>query len=300
MPNRRISSSRRKATVALLGLALVSQVLAPGPAAAAETGPSFCQGKTLHDYRAWLKRMPKLRELPYRRIAEPLFRGVRIGAAGPSLAVNGGRAGYQLQWDRNPKWEITVELARVNARGDVIRRIGQRRRQLGRLAPALITEPGFTMPGRPAFYRSTLSIRAASGRKLAEFGNYYRVIRPTVHNRLTLDGASYRPGDTLFARIENPGASFVLSGEEFEVEMLDGNSWVPAPESPGPFPTPLYFVAPGTTGNNCTVLALPAAVPAGRYRISQETVLSWPYQRRERRPTLHAEFEVVPETSPPL
>ncbi len=41
--------------------------------------------------------MPKLRELPYRRVAEPTSSdGVRIGAAGPSLTVNGGKAGYQL------------------------------------------------------------------------------------------------------------------------------------------------------------------------------------------------------------
>lgn len=38
----------------------------------------------------------------------------------------------------------------------------------------------------------------------------------------------------------------------------------------------------------------PASMPAGRYRLSQEAVIGWPRLRGQLRPTLHAEFEVVP------
>jgi hypothetical protein len=278
--------------VALLTLLVLSLVGAPSPAAASEPEPPFCESTTLHDYLAPLKRMPKLRELPYRGKAEPRFRGVRIGAAGPSLAVNGGRAGYQLQWDTNPRWDITVTFARVNSNGKVVQRIGQRRLRLGELAPAVIEEPSFAMPGKPAIYRTTLVIRSPSGRKLAEFGNYYRVVRPAVHALLAPEDTVYLPGETLFARVENPGAAFVLAGAEFTVEKLDGKIWAAA-ESPGPFPAPLFFIAPGMAGGYCTVFPIPTSMPAGKYRISQETVIIWPLQPQELRPKLRAEFEVA-------
>ena len=177
---------------------------------------------------------------------------------------------------------------------EVVKRLGQRRLRLGTLPPAVITEPHFALPGKSGPYRSTLLIRSPSGRKLAEFGNYYCVIKPGVHARLAPAATTYRPGAALFARVENPGAAFVLFGEEYTIEKLEGESWVPAPESPGPFPVPLYFVAPGTTSGHCTVFPIPTSMSTGRYRLSQETVISWPTQRRELRPVLHAEFDVVP------
>lgn len=297
MPNRERTAGRQRGGIALLALLGLLLVAAPSTAAAAEPEPSFCATKTLHDYLAPLKRLPKLRELPYRRRAEPLFRGVRIGASGPSLSVSGrSSAGYQLQWDTNPKWDITVTLARVNGRGQVVQRLGRRHLRLGALGQALITEPHFSLPGKLGTYRSTLLIRSASGKQLAEFGNYYRVIRHTVHARLTPNATTYRPGGTLFARVEDHGAAFVLFGEEFFIEKREGEEWVPLPEAP--FPMGLFEVAPGTTSNHCTVFPIPATTPAGRYRLTQEVVISWPSQRRQRRPMLHAEFDVAPSARP--
>jgi hypothetical protein len=285
---------RRQALVGLLALLSVLLFGTSGAAAAtAAPEPPFCESTTLHDYLAPLKRMPKLRELPFRRREEGRFRGVHIGAAGPALAVNGGRAGYQIQWDTNPRWDVALTFARVNGSGEVVQWLGQRHLRLGPLAPALITEPGFAMSGKPALYRTTLAIRSPSGHKLAEFGNYFRVIRPSVHVRLAPSAPAYRPGDTLFARLENPGAAFVLFGEDYTIEEPQGESWAPAPEAPSHFVSSLYFVAPGTTGNHCVVFSVPSTMPAGRYRVSQEAIISWPFERYERRPMLHTEFEVA-------
>jgi Big-like domain-containing protein len=288
----RLGLRRLSAMTASLAVLLIALFVPSGLALAAEPEPRFCRSQTLHDYLAPLKRMPKLRELPYRARGEGRFRGARVGASGPSLAISGGSAGYQLQWDDNPKWDITVTLARVNWRGKVVQQLGQRHVRLGQLAPAVITEPHFALPGKPGAYRSTLVIRSSSGRKLAEFGNYYRVIRPTVHNRLATDASAYRPGSTLFARLENPGATIVLFGEEFFVEKLEGEEWVPLPGTP--FPTGLRFVAAGTTSNHCTVFPIPDSTAPGKYRLSQEAVISWASLDGQIRPILHAEFEVVP------
>ncbi len=278
----------------LVGLIALAVAATPSPAVASESEPAFCESTTLHDYLVPLRTLPKLRELPYRRHAEPPFHGVDIGASGPSLAVNGGSAGYQLQWDRNPGWRLTLTFARVNGRGEVVRRLGLRHDRLGALGQALIAEPRFGLPRRPGLFRTTLLIRTANGRELGEFGNYYRVVRPTVHARLVTERTVYRPGETVFARLENPGASFTLFGEEFAVEKLEGESWVPAPDVEDPLHMNLYFVAPGATGGHCTVFPIPASTSPGHYRVSQEAVIGWPEEDHQRRPVLHAEFAIAP------
>lgn len=277
-----------RARIALLAVLALAALGAPAGAAAAEGEPSFCERTTLHDYLKPLQRLPELRERPFRRIAEPFFRGVRIGASGPTLAVNGGSAGYQFQWDKNPGWDITLTLAQLRADGTVRRPLGERRSRFDDLGQALVTEPHFSLPHKPGFYRTTLLIRSRSGRKLAEFGNYYRVVRPKIDDRLVAERPSYLPGETLFARLENRGAAFVLYGDGFDVEGMQGGAWGPA----GTGYTPLHFVAPGTTGNQCLAFAIPATLPAGRYRLAQETVLGWPAGTVERRPFLYAEFDI--------
>lgn len=282
----------------LLSLFALVLVAVPGSASAATAAPEppFCESETLHDYLAPLKRMPKLRELPYRARGEIRFRGAYLGASGPSLAISGGSAGYQLQWEGKPGWEITVTFARVNSRGRVVQPLGRRHFRLGALAPATITEPHILLPGKPATYRTTLVIRSHSGRQLAKFGNYYRVIRPKVHASLVTDASAYPPGSTLYARLENPGATVVLFGEEFFIEKLEGEEWEPLPGTP--FPTPLRFVAAGTTSRYCTVYPIPDSTPAGKYRLSQEAVISWNSLDGQIRPMLHAEFDVVPPALP--
>jgi hypothetical protein len=284
---------RRPGIASLAVLALLA-VAAPPAAGATVAEPAFCARTTLHDYLAPVSRLPKLRELPYRRIAEPKFRGVSIGASGPALAVGGGSAGYQFQWDKNPDWDVTVKLARVNARGALVTRLGERRFDSVALQDDAIAEPHFGLPERPGFYRTVLTIRSSSGRRLARFGNYFRLIEPKVDMHFTPQSPSYRPGETVFARLENPGAAIALFGESFKVEGLQGETWGPVAAAPGTYASALQWVGAGSTSRYCLTFPIPTALPAGRYRLAQETVISWPSLHGQQRPVLHAEFEVLP------
>jgi hypothetical protein len=278
--------------VVLAALSLAALATA-NRAAATEGEPAFCGRQTLHDYLTPLQRMPKLRELPYRRKSEPLFRGVQIGASGPSLAVGAGSAGYQFQWDKNPKWDIFVRLDQVNAKGAAVLLIDDRRVRTDAQRLAEVIEPHFGLPERPGFYRTVLTIRSSSGHKLAKFGNYYRVVKPKVDASFVTDAATYRPGETVFARLDNRGADFALFGEGFKVEGLQGETWGPVAEAPGPYTTGLQFVAPGVTGAHCLPFPIPTTMPPGRYRLAQETVFSWPSFAGQHRPILTTEFEVT-------
>lgn len=296
MPIRGTTSPGLLTGIALLAALALAIAVAPNRAAAAEGEPAFCESRTLHDYLTPLKRMPKLRELPYRARSDLSFHGVSVGSAGPSLVVNGGRAGYQLSWEKNPGWDLTVTFAQVRSNGAILRWIGARHLRLGALAPIRIVEPSFGMSGGPGFYRATLTIHTRSGRKLARFGNYYRVIRPTIDARMVAAAAAYRPGETLFARVENPGASYVSFGGEYDVEGLQGETWGPVPEVPGPIEAPRHLVAPGTTGGRCLAFPIPSSMPAGRYRLAQEAVSSWPLATRFFASMLYAEFEIPAPT----
>lgn len=293
-----LPSGERARRSVIGAMALVVALLAVAPAAAAEAEPPFCEGQTLHDYLAPLKRLPKLREAPARRHKVLHFRGTEIFSAGPKLAISGGRAGYDFTFEGHPEWDVTVALARINSKGEVVERIAKRHHRLGE-TPLASADFGFGIPGRPALYRTTLVIRSRSGRKLGEFGNYYRVIRPSVEARLVLTAPAYSPGSTLFARVENPGAAFALFGQEYAIEKQEGEGWVRAPESPGAFVMPLYGIAPGATSNHCTVFPIPTSMPLGRYRLSQEILFTWALQHGHQvRPTLHAEFDVAVFATP--
>jgi hypothetical protein len=287
------ASRRWGLSLVVLGALSLAVLATANRAAAAEGEPAFCERQTLHDYLTPLQRMPTLRELPYRRQSEPLFRGVQIGASGPSLAVGAGSAGYQFQWDKNPKWDVFVTLAQVNKSGVVVLRIDDRRLRTAALRGAELVEPHFGLPSRPGFYRTVLTIRSSSGRKLAKFGNYYRVVKPKIAASFVTDAAAYRPGETVFARLDNRGADFALFGEGFKVEGLQGDTWGPVSEAPGPYTTGLQFVAPGVTSAHCLPFPIPTTLPAGRYRLAQETIFSWPSFAGQRRPILTTEFEVT-------
>lgn len=287
-----LASCLRGALLSLLALCATA-----APASAAEAEPPFCKRHVLHDYLAPLQGLPKLREPPYRRTGKYVrFHGAMISASSPTLIVGSARAGFELGWDRNPKWQLTLTVNQVDWHGRVQRRVGVRHLPLGALGQALFAEPNIVLGGPPALYRATLVIRSARGRMLGQFGSYYRVVRPSVNGRLTTSSPTYPPGGTLFARIENPGAAFVLFGAEFKIEKLEDESWIPAPETPDVFTMGLYNVAPGVTSGHCTVFPIPTTTPPGIYRLSQEAIFSWPGERRDGqiRPTLHAEFAVVP------
>ncbi|HTR73842.1 MAG TPA: hypothetical protein VMH33_01110 [Solirubrobacterales bacterium] len=284
----------RSGAISLFVAALLATVAVPGTYAA-EPEPSFCATRTLHDYLTPLKSMPKLREIPYRAQSNAHFRGVDVGSSGPALSIGGGSsAGYQLQWDKNPGWLLTLTFAQVNQRGRVVRSLGERHTGLASLPGGLgIAEPRIYLPPRPGIYRTTMVIRSHSGRRLATFGNYYRVIRPKIDNRLVTDAPTYQPGSTLLARVENPGATTVLFGEEFKIEQLSGGTWGPASAAPGPITTGLYWLAAGTAGGMCDSFPIPPSMPAGKYRVAQEAVVNWNSRKTELRPILYAEFEVA-------
>jgi hypothetical protein len=295
----------RQSASALLAAAVAALILAcAAPAAGAvtyETAPAaFCRATVLRDYLAPLDRLPKPHSPgPSGRIGfgPP---NIRIQPL-PSLLVGGGTIGYKLFLSRgahaqHPNWTVITKLARVNWRGRIAETHNYARRHVTTISRSLGAGVEFQV-NRYAFpYLLTVVFRNQAGKDLGEYGFYFRVVNVTAAARFGLSAPSYRPGGTVFARIENLGSSPVSYGAPYAIERLDGAAWVKAPESPGgPWILPLYSTAGGMAENGCSSFWIPPTMPPGRYRISKDAqfpALRGPGSDEPR--LLTGEFDITP------
>jgi hypothetical protein len=292
------SGAALSATMAALALS------APAPAAAAVTyetaPPAFCRATVLRDYLAPLGRLPKLHSPgpagqlgfgPTSIRLQPLS----------TLLVGGGSLGYKLFLSRgaptqHPNWTVVTTLARINWRGRSVETHNHARRHVTTISRSRGAGVEFRVNRYPAPYLLTVVFRNEAGKELGEYGFYFRVVTATANAQFGLSAPSYRPGSTVFARIENLGSSPVSYGAPYAIERLEGSAWSKAPESPGgPWILALYVTGPGTTESGCHGFWIPPTMPPGRYRISKEVqfiAMRGPGSQEPR--LLGGEFDVTP------
>lgn len=307
MPLSKRGSRGWRISLAALATFLLIATALPGRAAAIayEPEPAFCETSTLRDFLAPLERLPKLHQ--------PSESG-RIGFGPsnlrlrtvPQLVVGGGRIGFTLGLEqRQPlslRWTATTTLVEVDHRGRPVADPRQSVTRVGALKAFNGDRFQFKVPEDPAFYRVTIAFHNAGGKKLGAFGLYYRIVRPINRAKLTTNAPSYRPGSTVFARVENYGNLPVTYGVGYTIEKLEGATWMEAPESPrGATILILLHSLPGQSGR-CNAFGIPPTMAPGTYRISKEVghvqlgrVDGEPRMMPPRRDTtLTDEFSVVP------
>jgi hypothetical protein len=292
------TSSAARAWVCAAAAALLSLALVPRAGAVTyEPTPSFCEPSLLRDYLAPLERMPKLRWPPTEGV--PVFGSGNVTLSSvQQLVVGGGTVGFSLRLRNynhpaHPRWELSATFSRVDWRGrtrDVIDRTTIPVSEVSR-----DSEPGaeFDLADRPAAYRLTIVARTPSGRRLGRYGAYFRVVPETRHARLGLNATTYRPEQTVFARVENRGTAIATYGVPYSIERFDGSAWATAPESPkGPWILPLLLSPPGGTGR-CDSFWIPPTMPPGEYRVVKRVNFGWP-ERNQPDTTLTAGFQILP------
>jgi hypothetical protein len=270
----------------------------PSHAVIYESAPSpFCDGEVLHDYLVPLKRMPRLHSPP------PSGR-IGFGPASiairpyPALLVGEGRVGYGLSLRRrtpaaHPRWDVTTTLSRVDWQGRAIEMVDRVRRQVNTVGRGHSAGVHFKVGDDPGAYRLTSVFRSRSGQKLGGYGFYFRVVAPTQNVRLGLNADSYRPGNTVFGRIENYGTATVNYGVAYSIERLNGSSWSQAPESPrGPWILIGLSTQAGQSGR-CLGFWIPNDMSPGTYRVVKSVDFASGHGRSN--PTmLTAEFAIAP------
>lgn len=150
-------------------------------------------------------------------------------------------------------------------------------------------EIGFARSPGPGLYRYDLVFRNRSGRLLGRLHDYYRVVRRNPEIHLALNGSSFSAGETVRAKVEDPGTEWASYGADFGIERFDGAAWVPIDWEAvfghrAAFILIGYRSRPGTAGECVSGFTVPETMEPGLYRTTK------PVDRSE----LSAEFTIVP------
>lgn len=287
----------RAARAAAPALIATLALLAVAPSGARA---GFCEGGVVYDYAQALHRMPPLRPIPSSRglpfgqaPSQLPFgpRGVYLGRRGQSeLMLSEGGEGLTPRVDEvgyalsipvrgkfaNPHlppidWLVTTKLARVNEAGTAGRSLDSITREVTGPGPREAVRLTVPFSGELGYYRLAISFRNGAGKRLARYGEYFRVLPPFSDTRFTLGASSYRPGEAVAGCLENYGtipATHGVCGISIESHGYAG--WQPAPFDP-PRPCPALAQSLGA-GMSIRVasITIPVDAPAGSYRARYE------------------------------
>ena len=279
-------------------------------AASASQAQGFCRTKVIHDYKAFLTGLPPLpgppidEHLPF---APPrvFFRSLGEGP----LQIGEGVRGYRLSFfpyqagEPSPtlNWKLTGTLTPIDEAGRPLAPSQTIERRVDKLEPEGSGPSGesridFPIPGTPMLYRLEVRIENGSGELLGAFGEYFRVLEPSVDFRLSLNRQRFKPGQTVRVTLSNPGVAWLRFGLFRGIEYKKGRSWVAPPvEFPG---RPVFAIGLGMgpgESKSCWSVKIPDDAVPGRYRFSTQVGVSTfsPPRPRDLR-TAIAGFTVLP------
>lgn len=307
--NWREKHRRRGVCRATLVTAAVLGIVGSAPASPAMA--AFCQTAIVHNYAKPLERMPDLRKPPMEQHLPFGPARVFFGQIGHGpLLVGQSAIGFSLSYSpyrRNhhlsPRldWNIVTRLTWVDQRGRAKKVLGVIEKRVNRLRstddrPSGDLSLAFDV-SKPGLYRIESIFRDQSGKRLGRFGEYIRVLRPSLDVRLTLNGMSFRPGDTVSARLENYGTEPLFYGLGYSIEYYDGASWARPPTQPTYTVVPAIGLSSGPgQAASCWNFPIPTDAPSGRYRFVRdvEHFAGGLLPRKGKTLTLAAEFNVAP------
>lgn len=290
--------------MALVAIVLVATLgLSPASASAG----AFCEKEIVHDYLKPLKGLPPLRRVP---VTEELPFGpaqLRLNQRGLGSVVpwsedldfrllaarSGTTANLRLDWT------VTASLVRVDRHGqvqDVLRTVARRLAKLANNRDAVFRLP---FQFKPGLYRVEIVFQNRAGKRLGRFGNYFRALRLNPNHRLTLNGTSFAPGQTVFAQAGEFGVGWISLNDVYSIESYDGSIWSKAAISPkqaslliGP------LLGPGEA-TACWDFPIPANAPPGLYRFVVEGATFENYHGnfggRGSTLALTSEFSIMPD-----
>jgi hypothetical protein len=178
-----------------------------------------------------------------------------------------GFLGNKPETDPKPNWNVTAQLISLDPSGASLEEVAHGHIRIGSIDNAYQPSLTLPVPDRPGFYRFDVQISDAKGTRLGAYGEYVRVVEPSVKVRLGISDRRFRPGQSLAARPEEIGTSWISFGEHFEVERRSSGGWRPYP----PLNTRNWNLWLGTAGpggaGRCSHLRIPPETPAGRYRL---------------------------------
>jgi hypothetical protein len=279
----------------MLAVLLLACIGWPAPASAVDFSYKECDPTEIREYSPPLRGMRAVHSPPYQMrdlpFGPPEMEIVPLGLT--HLWAGSGEVGYYLDGRdervKGPDWITESRLVAVDRKGKPQRILRQRVQRVAKAIKLDAIDLGFKVGPRPRFYRVDLEVRGATGKRIASYADYFRVMRRKVDVRLSLDRNSYRPGETVLMRLENYGTIMIGTGFSFALEIFDGTSWR---ESPAEFYWPSIGLGLGAGwAQECQSVLLPSDLTPGRYRLTKRYSTSWAGSANR---TVRAMFDVQP------
>lgn len=293
-----------------MGTIIAIALLYAGWPAIVQADPSsFCSSQVVRDYKAPFSHMPDLPSPPkgkalgfgpgtlrmYPLQGSPI--PLQGDQADGQVLVGSGDIGYSFSLTRPDQkaqslgWELSASVPTINSRGIVRRVVWRARRLVRTLSQMDGLELRYRAPARPRFYRFDLHISNREGKTLGRFGEYSRVVRPSIEVKLTMQTPVVHVGEKSVARIENLSPQAIMLGVGFVVERFDSGVWMQSNLAPtGSVPRRARILNAGESGP-CINVVVPAGQALGRYRFRKSFGLQFP--RPGPNYTRSAEFEIT-------
>ena len=287
----------RRLTTALVALlAILCAHAIPASAIAMQTfGKPWCKGAPVRDYRGPLEALPPAQHPP-----EQLpFGPPKLNLYDFSFPVIVGEGSFGFGFfdetyrDRtlHLNWELTVRVSRINSRGGILRMVEERTLRLEEVSHPGEIDLRLRVPAGPALYRYDMEFRELqNGELLGSYSEYLRVVHRTFHARIAVNRPAFRPGQTAYARVENPGTEGIFFGLDYDVQRFDTGRWVhyPSGHSAGSL---LIGLSMGSGGSGwCMRFHVPAHAEPGWYRFTKDLA---PASRFRHERTYTAAFRVT-------
>ena len=245
------------------------------PAQASAAG--FCEKHVVADYEQPLREMPQLAspdpKAKLRFASRPVYLEKR--REGPLYLLGRQKqVGYALSIPPPPPAArkrpaldllVTSKLAEVDSTGSTKRILDTRRKRV--TGPKSAGWMDLDLPDRVAYLRLEIVFRNKAGKRLGRYGEYLRVVPEVTDVRMTLNGTTFHPGETVEACLENYGTTETDFGAcEPSLQVLENGAWArPAFVKLAYCPAIAYILQAGWA-TRLGRIALPPDAPPGQYR----------------------------------
>jgi hypothetical protein len=287
-----------------IGVLTVAMLTAASTASAA-----LCTSGFAHNYGKPLQGMPATRKAPLEHLPFAPTR-VFFARVGPGpLLVGESKVGINLSYTPyhpghhlSPplNWLVEVRLSRVDRRGRQTELVKLLKRRVKRVRSAEDKPSGdvtlASSISEPGLYRVTIAFSDLSGAHLARYSEYVRLLPVIQSVQLSLNGSSFRPGESIDATLENRGTEMLRYGLGYTIESFDGATWSRSSIDP---PQPVLAIGlssgPGEKAS-CWTFQIPPDAPSGLYRFawSGEALIPGASPARARKLEFQPEFTIGP------
>ena len=261
----------------------------------------YCEPSIVRNYERPLRRLPAVRRppntkrLPFGPRRLEFYQAFAL--SGERLIVGKGSFGYGFldtgfgaQRRLRVGWIVRASLFSVSKEGVTERRLGRVRKRFGVVGSINQPHIALSVPASPGFYQFDISFQKRRGKRLGKFSEYIRVMDGFVNVRVGTKRKSYRPGETVYARVENLGTEEIRFGAPYAVEHLTEVGWVRVGPKTRGWPRWLAGLYAGGAGK-CMDFRIPETFAPGLYRIVK-SVKYGPWKRGETDLTRFGKFEV--------